>query len=61
MITKDSPGNGKRTFVIMKRLVRHHSRKSHPHPPPQAHSPGISGAFQASYIVVWTYPPKYGG
>jgi hypothetical protein len=52
------PGNGIRSFVIMKRLARGHVLTSHP--PPQAHSPRIPGAFLAGHVIVWTYPPEKG-
>ena len=48
-------------MVIMKCLLKSHSRKSHP--PPQAHFPRIPGAFLADRIIAGRYPaaaiPKY--
>src|SRR5689334_14464987 len=59
MIAKDLiPGMGTRSFVIMKYLVRHRSRKSHP--PPRTHSPRLSDAFTAGHAIGWIYLPYRG-
>ena len=55
MIAKDLiPGMGTKPFVIMKYLLKSHTRKTHP--PPQAHFPRVPGAFIADRITVGRYP-----
>ena len=55
MIAKDFlPEMGTKPSVIMKCLLKSHSRKSHP--PPRAHFPRIPGAFLADRIIVGRYP-----
>jgi len=57
MIAKDFvPEMGKKSFVIMKYLLKSHARKSHP--PLQAHFPRIPGAFIADRIIVG-HCPRY--
>src|SRR5689334_25405699 len=59
MIAKDLiPGMGTRSFVIMKYLVRHRSRKSRP--PPRTHSPRLSDVFTAGHAIGWIYLPYRG-